>query len=75
MAINFIFSKKSDEILTMHTKSHNTEIMMANEADEIIEELFESLLQKYQERLETKKLEGMNLFLIVLNYCIIIFIE
>ena len=54
MAINFIFLKYSDEILTMHTKSYNTEIMMVNEADEIIEELFESLLQKYHERLETK---------------------
>ena len=54
MAINFIFYKNSDEILTLHTKSYNTEIMMANEADEITEELFESFLQKYQERLETK---------------------
>ena len=35
----------------MHTNSHNMEIMMANEIDEIIEELFESLWQKYQEGL------------------------
>ena len=28
---------------------------MGNEIDEIIEELFESLLQKYQERLEKNK--------------------
>ena len=40
--------------LTMHTKSNNTEIMKGNETNEIIEELFESLLQKYQERLEEK---------------------
>ena len=33
----------------MHTKSHNTEIMMDYETDEIIEELFKSLLQRYQE--------------------------
>ena len=36
----------------MHTKSDNIEIMMGNETDETIEELFEYLLQGYQERLE-----------------------
>ena len=49
IAINFISSKDSDETCTMHTKSANIEIMMGGETDEIIEELFESLLQ---ERLE-----------------------
>ena len=36
----------------MHTKSNNLEIMMGNGTDEIIEDLFESFLQKYQEWLE-----------------------
>ena len=36
------------KIRTMITKSHHMEIMMGNETDEIIEELFESILQKYQ---------------------------
>ena len=36
----------------MHTKSNNIEIMMGNETDEIVEDLFESLLRKYQEGLE-----------------------
>ena len=36
----------------MHTKSDNTEFMMGNERDEIIDELFEPLLQRYQEGLE-----------------------
>ena len=52
MAINFISSKDSDETRTMHTKSNNVEIMMGSETNEIIEELFESFLQKYQEGLE-----------------------
>ena len=52
MAINVISSKDSDETLTIHTKSNNVEIMMGSETDEIIEELFESFLQKYQEGLE-----------------------
>ena len=36
----------------MHTKSNNVEIMMVSETDEIIKDLFESFLQKYQEGLE-----------------------
>ena len=49
MSINFISFKDSDETRTMHTKSDNIEIMMGSETDEIIEELFKSLLQRYQE--------------------------
>ena len=52
MAINFISSKDSDETRTMHTKSNNVEIMIGSETNEIIEDLFESFLQKYQEDLE-----------------------
>ena len=52
MAINFISSKDSDETRTMHTKSINIEIMTGSETDEIIEHIFESFLQKYQEGLE-----------------------
>ena len=52
MAINFISSKDSDETRTMHTKSNNADIMMGSETDEIIEDVFESFLQKYQEGLE-----------------------
>ena len=52
MAINFISSKDSDETRTMHKKSNNVEIMVGNETNEIIENLFKSSLQKYQEGLE-----------------------
>ena len=53
MTINFISSKdNSDEICIVHTKSHNVEIMMSDETDDIIKELFESLLQNYQKDLE-----------------------
>ena len=50
--INFISSKDSEETRNMSTKSDNIEIMTGSETDEIIEELFESLLQRYQEGLE-----------------------
>ena len=52
MSISFISSKDFDETRNMHTKSDNIEIMMGNETDEIVEELFKSLLQKYQDGLE-----------------------
>ena len=58
MAINFICSKEHpNETRTMHAKSDNIEIMMGSETDEIIEERFKSLFQKYQERLE-KTMKG-----------------
>ena len=40
MTINFISSKDSDEIRSMHTKSDNIEIMIGSEANEITKELF-----------------------------------
>ena len=51
-AINFIPSKDSDEIPTMHAKSNNVEIMMGSKTDEVIEDLFKSVFQRYQEKLE-----------------------
>ena len=53
MKINFISSKKkSDETHNMSTKSNNIEVMMGSEKDEVIEDLFKSLLQRFQEKLE-----------------------
>ena len=53
MVTNFISPvPDSDETRTMHTRSDNIDVMMGNEIDEIIEELFKSLLQRYQEKLE-----------------------
>ena len=51
--INFISSiPDSDETRIMHTKSDNLEI--SSDTDEVIEDLFKSLLQRYQEGLEEK---------------------
>ena len=58
MEINFMSSKDSNETRTMHTKSINIEIMIGNETDEIIKELFDSLLQRYQEGLEKSMKEN-----------------
>ena len=51
MSINFISSKDSDETRNMHKKSDNIEIIMGSETNDIIEELHESILQKYQKGL------------------------
>ena len=47
IAITFISSKNSNETRIVHSESDNIEIMMSSKTDEIIEELFESLLQRY----------------------------
>ena len=66
--INFTSLKPdSDETRIMHTKSDNTEIMTCSDTNEVIEELFKSLLQRYQERLQKKmrgsefEFDGVNL--------------
>ena len=53
--INFISLRPaSDETRVMHTKSVNEEFMNGIDTDEIIKELFKSLLQRYQENLQEK---------------------
>ena len=52
LTMAIISSKDSDETRTMYTKSNNAEIMTGSETDEIIERVFESLLQLYQKNLE-----------------------
>ena len=51
MVLNFISSKNSDETRIIHKKSDNIEIMIGNETYEIIEEPFNSHLQRYQKGL------------------------
>ena len=51
MKINFISSKNVNETGDMHSKSDNYEIMMGANTNEIIKNLFNSLLIRYQEGL------------------------
>ena len=74
MAINFISSKPdSNETRIMHTKSNNTEIMIGSDTNDVIEELYKSLLDKNQENLEEKMsgsefvFDAVNLFYYHLN--------
>ena len=51
--VNFIsYEDDNDKEREIHSKSDNIEIMMNDEADEVIEEPFESLLTRYQNILE-----------------------
>ena len=52
MNMNIEHESNGDKDKILSIKSGNTEIMMCNETDEMIKNLFESLLQKYQEGLE-----------------------
>ena len=51
-AINFISSKDVDEDRVMYSKSDNIELMLYDNANEVVNELFESLLSRYQIGLE-----------------------
>ena len=55
----------------MYSPSDNTEVMIGIEKDEIIEKLFDSLLQRYQRGLR----ESVKRVLMVMIYCIANFIE
>ena len=53
--VNFISLKPgSDETRIIYTRSDNIEIMFGDDNDDIIEQIFESLLQKYEENLQNK---------------------
>ena len=51
----FISSLDNYEKRVMHSKSGNTEIMMNDEANKVIKELFDSLKNIYQTNLESMK--------------------
>ena len=68
IANNFIFSIDNDECV-IHSKSDNIEIMINDEADEVIKELFDSLKNRYQNNLESMKVTNLSLLRFI--YCII----
>ena len=53
MKIIFISSRNFIEKSDMRTKSDNVEIMMGDDNDEVIKNLFDTLLKRYQEGLLT----------------------
>ena len=53
IAIKFISYRDIDVQRKMYSKSGNIEVLVYDKADEVIEEIFESFLSRYQIRLET----------------------
>ena len=71
--INFISLKPgSDETRIMHTRNDNIEIMIGDDNDDIIEKLFKSFLQKYEENLQNKmrgsdfEFDGLTFYIMIL---------
>ena len=62
MLINFMSYKDSEETRSMYTKGDNIEIKMGSETDDIIKEIFESLLQNHQEGLKKSIRRGEFIF-------------
>ena len=54
MQITFVSSLDTGEFCIMHSKSDNAKIIMGIGTDHIINQPYESFLEKYQERLEQK---------------------
>ena len=52
IANDFISSINNDKQSVMHSNSDNIEIIINDEADEVIEKLFETLKNRYQNNLE-----------------------
>ena len=55
IANNFICSTDNNEEQVMHSKSDKIDIMINDEADEAIKELFDTLKNKYQNNFELMK--------------------
>ena len=70
LAIAIVSSKDTDEKREMHSKGDIIEILNHNEADDVIEELFESLLNRYQIQSKTSTKVNGGLTLILLTCCV-----
>ena len=57
----------------MYSKSDNIEIMINDEADEVMKELFDLFKNRYQNNLESMKVVSLSLIMFI--YCIINIIE
>ena len=53
IAINFISSKDVEEERVMHSRSDNIKFTSYNDANEVVDKLFDSLRSRYQGNLET----------------------
>ena len=72
MLNNCISSKNFEETRLIFSPGNNVEIQIGSETDDIIDELFESLLQRFQEARETLNNRGSEFIhdnVGLLHYC------
>lgn len=62
MKFNFMLSKNNDDKQVMHSKNDSIEFMIGSKTDEIINELSEPLLIRYQLSLEESVKGSDNIF-------------
>ena len=62
IGINFISSKDTEEEHVMYSTNNNIKFTTYNDVNEVVNELFESLLPKYQDSLETSMRESDFIF-------------
>ena len=62
MSIDFISSKDTDKESVIHSKSDNTEFIISDNTDKVINEPFESLLKRYKTGLETSTTVSDSIF-------------
>ena len=68
MYIKCISNKSFNETLTMHPKSRQVEVYMGSNTENVIDTLFNTLLQIFSLYKKHQMQEEANLFLIVLNH-------
>ena len=66
-------TKDSDEGRVIHWKSDNTETLINDKTDDVIEEIFQSFFSKYQLGLKTS-MKDLILFYFEVILCFILFI-
>ena len=62
MQIKFVSSLATDKFRIIYTQSDNVETLIGTETDDVINELFKSFFQKYQEGLQKKMKESEFVF-------------
>ena len=66
--IKCISIKSFNETRSMHPKSRQVEVYMGSDTENVIDTLFNTILQNFQRYKKHQMKQEVNLFLIVLNY-------
>ena len=73
MQNNCVSTKYFEETRTIYSASKPVEIFMGTDTDDVIDRLFDTILQRFQQAIEKSNERGSELTMKVLFYCIIIF--